>query len=351
MEKTEFATPRRLEDLSAKGQFPYSKELAGALLLFLIAGALKVGGKGIGEPLMRLFESSFRFSGVSDVSLGAITGLLWRLAGVTFGIIGPILVLSFGIVMAAGYLQVGVSFNGERLTARWERLNPAANWKKLLNIRSAVPIALSLIKLSAVGWIAWMSIRSVIERAPELVLVDLSPLASMITDSALSMAFRVGVFLLVIGLSDVFLQRFLFARDTMMSKQEVKDENKQAEGDPQMKGRIKQRQREIARMKMIRDVKKAAVVIRNPTHFAVALQYERGKDAAPKCLAKGQDHIALRIISEAEKHKVPVVSKPELARELYRVVKVGHTIPEALYKTVAAVLAFVFKKKQARAEA
>jgi flagellar biosynthetic protein FlhB len=173
----------------------------------------------------------------------------------------------------------------------------------------------------------------------------------MITDSALSMAFRVGVFLLVIGLADVFLQRFIFARDTMMSKQEVKDENKQAEGDPQMKGRIKQRQRDIARAKMIRDVKKAAVVIRNPTHFAVALQYERGRDAAPRCLAKGQDHIALRIISEAERHKVPVVSKPELARELFRVTKVGHTIPEALYKTVAAVLAFVFRKKQARAEA
>jgi len=155
----------------------------------------------------------------------------------------------------------------------------------------------------------------------------------------------------VIGLADVFFQRFIFAKDSMMSKHEVKEENKQAEGDPQMKVKIKQRQREIARAKMIRDVKKAAVVIRNPTHFAVALQYERGEDVAPRCVAKGQDHIALRIVAEAEKHKVPVVSKPELARELFRVVRVGHTIPQALYKAVAAVLAFVLRKKQARAEA
>jgi flagellar biosynthesis protein FlhB len=351
LEKTELATSRRLEELSAKGQFPYSRELAGALLLFLIAGALKAGGGGIGGPLMRLCEQAFRLTDVSEVSLAAAPALLWRVAGIALGITGPLLALAFAIVLVAGYLQVGVSFNTERLAVRWERLNPIANAKKLCNPRSAIPILFSVLKLGAVGWIAWMTIRSVLSRAPELMLVGLGPLASLIADSALSMAFRVGVFLLVIGLADVFFQRFVFSRDTMMSKQEVKDETRQAEGDPQMKGRIKQRQREIARMKMIRDVKKAAVVIRNPTHFAVALQYERGRDAAPRCVAKGQDHIALRIIGEAEKHKIPVVSKPELARELFRVVRVGHTIPEALYKTVAAVLAFVFRKNQARAEA
>ena len=196
-----------------------------------------------------------------------------------------------------------------------------------------------------------MTIKPVVQRAPDLVLVEIAPLSQLITDAALSMAFRVGVFLLVIGLVDIFFQRFIFARDTMMSKQEVKDESKQAEGDPLMKSKIKQRQREIARAKMIRDVKKAAVVIRNPTHFAVALSYEKGMDPAPRCVAKGQDHIALRIVSEAERHKIPVVSKPELARELFRVVKVGHTIPQTLYKAVALVLAFVLRKKQARAEA
>jgi flagellar biosynthetic protein FlhB len=351
MEKTELATPRRLEELSAKGQFPYSRELAGALLLFLIAGALKTSGDGIGRPIMALFDRCFRLGAASEITLAGTPGLFWNFAGAAAGIIGPLLGLAFAIVLVAGYLQVGFSMNGERLAWRWERLNPFANFRKLFSIRSALPLALSVLKLSAVGWIAWTSIGSVVERAPELVLFEVAPLAGMIAEAALTMAFRVGVFLLVIGLADIFFQRFIFARDTMMSKHEVKEENKQAEGDPQMKSKIKQRQREIARAKMIRDVRKAAVVIRNPTHFAVALQYERGQDPAPRCVAKGQDHIALRIISEAEKHKIPVVSKPELARELFRVVRVGHSIPQVLYKAVAAVLAFVLRRKQMRATA
>jgi flagellar biosynthesis protein FlhB len=351
MEKSELATSRRLEDLSAKGQFPYSRELAGALLLFLIAGALKVSGDSIGMPMMRLFQHCFSLESAADITFGAVPGLFWQLGRVVLGIVGPLLLLAFSIVLVAGYLQVGVSFNGQRLQWRWERLNPIAGARKLCNIRSALPLLMSLAKLTAVGWIAWTTIKSVVQRSPELLQVELGPLSNMITDASLSMAFRVGIFLLVIGLIDVFWQRFTFMKDTMMSKHEVKEESKQAEGDPHTKSRIKQRQREIARAKMLRDVRKAAVVIRNPTHFAVALKYERGVDAAPKCVAKGQDHIALRIIAEAEKHKVPVVSKPELARELHRVVKVGSTIPEALYKTVAAVLAFVLRRKQARAEA
>jgi flagellar biosynthetic protein FlhB len=350
-EKTELATPRRLEELSAKGQFPYSRELSGSLLLFLIAGAFRLMGDSVGTPIMRLFEHCFSLQATADVTLAAIPGLLTDLAAAAASIIAPILLLAVAIAAAAGYLQVGVSFNGQRLQFRWERLNPAAGMRKLLNVRAFLPLGLSLAKLIAVGWIAWATVSEIVSRAPELTLVEIGPLSDVITDAALSMAFRVGVFLLVIGLVDIFYQRFSFMKDTMMSKHEVKDESKQAEGDPQMKGRIKQRQREIARAKMIRDVRKAAVVIRNPTHFAVALKYERGVDAAPRCLARGQDHIALRIIAEAEKHRVPVVSKPELARELYRVVRVGATIPEALYKAVAAILAFVMRRKQARTEA
>jgi flagellar biosynthesis protein FlhB len=351
LEKTELATPRRLEELASKGQFPYSRELSGALLLFLIGGALKASGSTVTEQLSRLFECCFRLDSVADVTSAAIPALFWDWAKIALLVTGPILGLAFAIVLVAGYLQVGVSFNTERLQWRWEKLDPIAGARKLFRIRSILPLLLSLAKLTAVGWIAWITIAPLMDRAPELMHVGLAPLSAMIADGALSMAFRVGTFLLAIGLADIFIQRFSFMKDSMMSKQEVKDESKQAEGDPQMKSRIKQRQREIARSKMIRDVRKAAVVIRNPTHFAVALKYERGKDAAPRCVAKGREHIALRIIAEAEKHKVPVISKPELARELFRVVKVGATIPEALYKAVAAILAFVLRKKQARAEA
>lgn len=351
MEKSELATQRRLEELSAKGQFPYSRELAGALLLFLIAGALKVSGDSISTPLMRLCESCFRLDSAAEITAAAIPALFVSLAKIAFGIAGPILVLAFTVVLVAGFLQVGVSFNTERLQWRWEKLNPLANAGKIFRLRSALPLLLSVAKLTAVGWIAWSTIAPLVLRASDLALVNLVPLSLLISDAALSMAFRVGVFLLAIGLVDIFFQRFSFMKDTMMSKQEVKDESKQSEGDPLMKSRIKQRQREIARAKMIRDVRKAAVVIRNPTHFAVALKYERGQDAAPRCVAKGREHIALRIIAEAVKHKVPVVSKPELARELFRVVRVGATIPDTLYKAVATILAFVLRKNRARAEA
>jgi flagellar biosynthetic protein FlhB len=350
-EKTELATARRLEDLSAKGQFPYSRELAAALLLFLIAGTLKIAGASVTGPITRLFEHCFSLDLARHVSLTSIQGVLATAATATFSIVGPLLVLAFGVAAAAGYLQVGVSFNAQRLRFRWERLDPAAGMRKLFNVRSLLPLAFSLAKLASVGAIAWLTVADVLRRAPELTLAEIGPLARIVADAALSMAFRVGVFLLVIGMIDVFYQRFTFMKDSMMSKHEVKEESKQAEGDPQMKSRIKQRQREIARAKMIRDVRKAAVVIRNPTHFAVALKYERGVDAAPRCVARGQDHIALRIVAEAERHRVPVVSRPELARELFRVTKVGAPIPEALYKAVAAVLAFVLRRKQARSEA
>jgi flagellar biosynthetic protein FlhB len=351
-EKTELATPRRLEDLASKGQFPYSRELAGALLLFLIAAALKASGGGLVASLGALFRAFFTLDARPDVTIAAVPGLFWRVTTTVFGIVGPLLLLALAVATAAGYLQVGVSMNTERMRWRWERLNPVAGLKRLFSVRSVLPLVLSLAKLAAVGFIAWATIGSIMARAPELMLVDVGPLSGLISDGALTMAFRVGVFLLFIGLVDVLWQRFTFMKDSMMSKNEVKEETKQAEGDPQMKSRIKQRQREIARAKMIRDVRKAAVIIRNPTHFAVALKYERGADAAPRCLAKGRDHIALRIIAEAEKHKVPVVSKPELARELHRVVRVGHTIPEALYKAVAGVLAYVLRRnRQTRAEA
>ncbi len=348
-DRTELATGRRLDDLAGKGQFAYSKEVSGALTLFIIAAALSATGSDLVDPLRSMFIRCFSLEDHQQIAVAGVATFLFDTSLRSGLVIAPLLLVAFTVVLVSGFFQIGLRIDTGRLAFRWERLDIAAGFKRILKPGGFVPLSYALAKLIAVGWITWGVAEPLVMNSGGLAQVPLRDLIALLTDAALRMAFRVGTFLLLIAGFDFFFQRWKFSKDTMMTKHEVKEENKQAEGDPVMKGKIKSRQREIARSKMIRNVRKATVVIRNPTHFAVALKYERGVDGAPRVVAKGQDFLALRIIAEAEKHKVPVVSKPEVARELYRTVKVGNVVPETLYKAVAAILAFVLRQKQKRA--
>lgn len=350
-ERTEQATPRHLEELAKKGQVAYSRELPAAVLLFLVAGAFRLLGSDVVEPLLALFRKGLSLGWnemVAEQGIGALLTETTLAAGV---LILPLLLTAFATVALCGFLQVGFSFETDRLEWKWERLDVVANAARLFSVKSVVALLLALVKLLIVAWIAWDTVTTLIPDPTRLASMHVRDLAALTADLCLTLAMKTGLFLVVIGGADFFWQRWSFLRDAMMTKQQVKEEHKQQEGDGQVKGRIKQRQREIARMRMMQDVKTATVVIRNPTHFAVALRYVRGKDPAPRVVAKGADLIALRIIAEAGKHGVPCIARPEVARELYRTVKIGGYVPASLFKAVAAILAYVLRRNAKGASA
>ncbi len=350
-ERTEQATARHLEDLSKKGQVAYSRELPAAILLFLIAGTFRALGGDIVEPLLGIFRKGLSLGWDHLVSEQGIGALLTDFAMASAMIVLPLLLVAFGTCALCGFLQVGFSIQPERLEWRFERLDVIANFSRLWSMKSIVVLALSLMKILIVGWIAFDTVTSKIPDPGRLASMNIRDLSAITADLCLTLAMRTGLFLLIIGAIDYFWQRWSFNQDAMMTKQQVKEEHKQQEGDGQVKSRVKQRQREMARMRMMQEVKTATVVIRNPTHFAVALRYTRGKDPAPRIVAKGADLIALRIIAEAGKHGVPCIARPEVARELYRTVKIGGFVPASLFKAVAAILAYVLRRNAKGASA
>lgn len=343
-ERTEEATPRHLEDLARKGQVAYSRELPAAVLLFLVAGAFRLLGSDVVEPLLALFRKGLSLGWDELVAEQGIGSLLIETALGAGVLVLPLLLTAFATVALCGFLQVGFSFETDRLEWKWERLDIVAGAGRLFSAKSLVVLFFALLKLLVVAWIAYDTVGTMIPDPGRLASMPIRDLAALTADLCLTLAMKTGLFLVVLGAADWWWQRWSFLRDAMMTKQQVKEEHKQQEGDAQVKGRIKQRQREIARMRMMQDVKTATVVIRNPTHFAVALRYTRGKDPAPRVVAKGADLIALRIIAEAEKHGVPCIARPETARELYRTVKVGGYVPASLFKAVAAILAYVLRR-------
>ncbi|HYC76486.1 MAG TPA: EscU/YscU/HrcU family type III secretion system export apparatus switch protein, partial [Planctomycetota bacterium] len=340
---------RRLEQASAKGQVAYSKDAGAAMLLLTVVGALHLGGDDLVAGLRGAFRTALALEGWVNVADGGLGEIVRRAAVPALIPAGVLLGLAFAAALAVGLAQNGVSVNFERLQLRWERVDPTKGFGKLFNKRSLMTLVVSAAKVAIVARVAWSAVAESAAAFAAAPVVSVGVAASVLGAAALKLCLRVAMFLAALALFDVFWQRFSHKKSLMMSKQEVKDEHKQQEGDGRVKSEIKRRMKQMARQRMMRDVRTATVVIRNPTHFAVALRYERGKDSAPRVVAKGKDFLALRILAEAEKHKVPCVARPELARELYRAVKLGAFIPAGLFKAVAAVLAYVLSKRRVAA--
>ena len=345
-ERTEEATGRKVDREQSKGNVAYSREISAAALLLAFVALLRSAGGDLMAALFDSFRAAFSLRAGSQIVDGGVAGVALEIA-VPALIPAAVGLLIAGVVAAAsGFFQIGFSISSERLEFRWSRLNPVAGFGRLFSVASLGTLGTGLLKIIMVGKLAY---DALIDTATALALAPAASLleaAGTVFEASLTFAARVGIFLGVFAGGHVLWRRYSHKRDLRMTKQEVKDEHKQDEGSPEAKAEVKRRMRELSRQKMMQDVKKADLVVRNPTHFAVAIRYDRTKENAPRVLAKGKDGLALRIIAEAEKHKVAVISKPEVARELYRVVKVGHVIPPALYKAAAALLAFVARKKR-----
>ncbi len=341
--KTEAPPARRREEARQQGQVAFSMDFTAAVQLLAAILVLYISGPAIGYGLRQMARRLL--GGIRGHELDALSmqGLFRSVTLDAGGLIGPL----FGVVLAAGVAvslgQTGFQFTPGLLGFRWERLSPAAGWSRLFSLSTTVRAVITLFKVAIVIALAYWVISGRIIQVGFLGEASLAGALAIAWNLVMRLALAIAGGLVLIGLVDYGYQRWRLEMSLRMSRQELKEEIKRDEGDPQIKGRIRRLQREMAQRRMMREVPKATVVITNPTHLAVALRYDRATMASPRVVAKGAGFIAERILEEARRHRVPVVQRPPLAQALYQTVKLGQGIPVELYYVVAEVLAYVYR--------
>ncbi|MGC5324105.1 flagellar biosynthesis protein FlhB [Brevibacillus sp. SYSU BS000544] len=342
-EKTEKATPRKKEDARKKGQVAKSSDLSPAIALTAMFGLFLVSGPWMLETFLYIMQESlsrYTLMEVNAENLGFITN---QLIFEAMKIVGPALGVALIMALAANYLQVGVLFTTEPLMMKLEKLNPIEGAKKIFSLRSLVELVKSVLKISVGLYVAYSILWKSKEELMRLSLESLDAVLAFTSAQVIKLGLFIGITFIVLALLDYLYQKYEYEKSLKMSKQDIKDEYKKTEGDPLIKGKIKEKQRQMAMRRMMQELPKADVVITNPTHFAVAIKYEAGTMTAPTVIAKGQDYMALKIKQIAKQHRIVVMENKPLARALFSQVEIGETIPEDLFKAVAEVLAYVYK--------
>ena len=348
-EKTEKPTPKKVKDAREKGRIARSRDLAVAGASVAATMALASYGErlvvGLGERLAHDL-SHFGDAGIRTIEPGDLTHLVMQGGLLLATAVGPIALATMVAGVAVHGFQGGWNFAPGALHLNWSRLNPANNVKKFGMLHQGADSIKSFVSALVIAWLGWRVISPLIFDSTRLAWA--SPIGAALTawDAIETLLWRVAWGLAFLAVGDYALQKYRLFSSLKMSKQEIKKESKDAEGNPQMKGKLRQLQRAMSRRRMISDVAKATVVITNPTHYAVALQYRRGSMAAPVVLAKGLDHLAAAIRKKAREHGIPIIENKPLAQALYKTAEVGQMIPAPLFAAVAEVLAQLIRLKQ-----
>jgi len=348
-ERTEQPTAKRLGDARLKGQVARSRDLAMAAASIAATVALaKLGGRllnGLAEHLASEL-THFGDAPLATISAGDVNSRVIQGAGLIALLVGPIAIATMVVGVGALGFQGGWVFAPTALQPNWSKLSPASGLRKLGMKQSGIETLKALISVSVISYLAWRVVGGFIDEAPQLAWLTPFNAAALAWTHGDTLLWRVAWALAILALGDYAIQKYRFISSLKMTKQEVKDELKMMEGSPENKRRVRKAQFAMMRRRMMQDVARATVVITNPTHFAVALEYRRDKMAAPMVLAKGADHIALRIREEARAHGVPIIENKPLAQALYRTAEIGQTIPAPLFGAVAEVLAYLVRIKQ-----
>lgn len=341
-DRSEAPTQKRKQEARKKGQVARSQELPAGLGLALAIAVLPLTLPRLGSTLANDWAISTQQ--IADPDTGTALSIFGNFfTNAALALAPAIAVVALG-GMVAHWSMAGVKPNPNHLRPKWERINPKAGIKRIFSAHAVWELARNAIKLTLLGVVAWTAWKAGLERllaGPG----SLERSLGSITDTARSLLLRVAVLALLIGLADAIWQKRKHLKELKMTKQEVKDEHRQSEGDPLVKSEIKRRQLKMSRTRMIAEVARADVVVTNPTHFAVALAYEAGSPA-PVVVAKGADEVAKRIKEEARKWGVPVRENKPLARALFRSAQVGDQIPLSLYQAVAEVLAAIYRTRR-----
>ena len=347
-DKTEKATPKKLDDARKEGRVARSSDLINGFMLLLMFFVLKLFG-GI---MANLFLDSFvkYYNKASDISMEVfdVKQAVNLSNEIVIDIVIaslPVLIGSFVVALVGNIVQVGWKVTGKPLKPKLDRLNPIGGFKRMFSQEKVVELIKSILKVLAIALVAYNEVKDRWKFILNLYDFEFMQAVLNIFDIVLDVGIKISVIFVIIGLADFGYQKWKHLHDLRMSKQEVKDEMKRSEGDPQIKGQIRQKMREGARRRMMQDLPKADVVITNPTHFAVAVKYDKETAEAPYVLAKGADYVAANIKEIAKQNNIEIVENKPLARMLYYNVEIGDQIPPELYQMVAEVLAYVYSVK------
>ena len=344
-EKTEKATPKKRQDTRKKGQVAKSMELSGASVLMAAFLCLMIFGGYIRDHVVRLFTDVFLNRLSMEVTVDNVVMLLGEYGIQILMLIAPLFICVLVIGLAVNYMQVGFLLSGEAVKMKFSKIDPIKGFKNIASMRSLVEFAKSIFKLTIIGYLVYTSLWSARQGLSSLSQMSPEAIYHFTADVTLSLGIKIGVGLIVLAALDYIYQKYEYEKNIRMSKQDIKDEYKKMEGDPLIKGKIRERQRRMALQRMMQEVPKADVIITNPTHFAVALKYEGSSMEAPQVIAKGQDYMALKIKEIAKKNGVITMENKPLARALYQRTEIGDSIPGDLFQAVAEVLAYVYKLK------
>ena len=342
-EKTEQATPKQKLEAVDKGQVAKSDDLntalillSGVLLTLFLGGAVIAQMKDtMGMLCKNLFYEDFN----ADTFRTLLMDISFKNLNVVLPIMGGFMIVG----LLASYSQVGIIFSRKALIPDFKRLNPITGMKNLVSRKSMVKVAMSLVKLSIMSGVAYVSIKNDLEPLLELISMRTEAIFSSASGLIFAITLKITIIMLILSFLDLLYQRWQFAKDQRMTKNEVKQETKQSEGDPLIKSRIKAVQREMSNKRMMQEVPEADVVVTNPTHYSVALKYDATTMESPKVIAKGVDLIALKIREIATKNNIPIVEDRVLARVLYSTIELGSEVPPKLYQAVAKVLSYVYQ--------
>ncbi|WP_339145819.1 MULTISPECIES: flagellar biosynthesis protein FlhB [unclassified Sutcliffiella] len=342
-EKTEKATPKKRQDTRKKGQVAKSADVNTSFVLIAVFLCLLAIGPWMKDQITTLFVQSFQIYMLEEVTIDRVHTIYLELIMQLIWVIGPIMLAAMLGAIISNYLQVGPLFSTEAIHMKLNKLDPIQGFKRIYSVRAIVEFVKSMLKIVFVGVITfsilWFSLEDVLLLSQK----NLHEAFAFLGTLTVRMGLFAGGALLFLSIFDYFYQKYDYEKNIRMSKHDVKDEYKKAEGDPLIKSKIKQKQREMAMQRMMQDVPQADVIITNPTHYAIALKYDAEKGDAPIVLAKGVDFIAKKIREKAMEHDVVTVENKPLARALYSQADIGDAIPEEFFQAVAEILAYVYR--------
>lgn len=346
-EKTEKATPKKRQDARKKGQVIKSQDVSSAIVMLMVFIFLLFFASTLGDNLLAFFRETFIHNmHVETITIDSVMKLFTEMLVEMAFIIIPIMAIAFVGALAANFLQFGFLFTMEPMKFDLKKMDPIKGLKKIFSVKAIVELLKSTLKITFIGGVTtiiiWTNLHEV------LALSFKSPLETLVTVGKLVaiMGIAASLVLLCVSLLDWIYQKYDYEKNLKMSKQDIKDEYKNSEGDPLIKSKIKQRQREMAMRRMMSEIPNADVVITNPTHYAIALKYDEDSMEAPRIVAKGTDFVAQKIKLIAKEHDVIMVENRPLARAMYDQVEIGDQVPDEFFKAVAEILAYVYRIKR-----
>jgi flagellar biosynthetic protein FlhB len=344
-EKTEQATDARREEFRKQGNVAHTKELGSAIVLLAASGGVYALGRFFFKEMSEVFNHTLGQDMVETVRHGDFKEVFNFCATKAFILVAPVMGIAGLLGAVSSIVQVGFLQVEDALTPNFEKMNPVEGMKRVFSLRAVVEAFKSMLKMAAIGIVLYFLLRGEVKQVPQMMSYSLEEIMQYLGGVVVKLLGGVGSVMFVLAAADYLYQRWDLEQKMMMTKQEVKEEHKQREGDPMIKSRIRRIQREMASKRMMADVPKADVVITNPTHIAVVLKYSDNLPA-PQLVAMGADHVAENIKALAREHNIPIVENKPLARTIFKTMKIGQVIPRDLFVAVAEVLSYVYRLRK-----